>query len=279
MNIGRRLFSGAKRKRDIKGIYGTKLYYIILTLCVLGVGATAATVTTLNLSRVRFKENTDRLISEEQIGENDGVNARGTELLIEVPTVQSGQGSTAEMEKVNEQKPGSENIGNTGAQNKANSAAPEKTSASSAGSKPSQNKAASRSSILSRPVLGNIIVEYAMDKLVFSSTLDEWTTHPGIDIACDRGTPVKAAADGIVREIKNDPRYGVTIIIEHADGLKTVYANLAAGDMVQPNQKVKAGDVIGGVGNTALFESQTEPHLHFEVLKNDEPVDPVEYLP
>lgn len=278
MNIGRRLFDGSKHKRRIRGIYGTKLYYIILIVCIIVVGASAATVTVLNLNRVKFKENADRLISEEQIGENNGVSARGTELLAEVPTVQPDQGSTAGTEKASGQKPGSENTGNTGAQNKATSAA-EKTPVSASGSKPAQNKAANRSPILSRPVLGSIVVGYAMDKLVFSNTLDEWTTHSGIDIACSRGTPVKAAADGTVREIKNDPRYGVTIIIEHADGLKTVYANLAGGDMVQPNQKVKAGDVIGGVGSTALFESQTEPHLHFEVLKNDEPVDPMKYLP
>lgn len=90
---------------------------------------------------------------------------------------------------------------------------------------------------------------------------------------------VKAVADGVISEIKNDPRYGVVVIIDHKNGIKTVYSNLASDDMVTSNQKVKQGDVIGIVGNTALFESAEQPHLHFEVLMDNEPVDPLAYLP
>ncbi len=129
------------------------------------------------------------------------------------------------------------------------------------------------------PVTGEITFDYAMDKLVYSKTLDDWRTHSGIDIASPWGTNVKAVADGVVTDIKNDPRLGITVIVEHDNGLKTVYCNLAAGDTVNPNQKVKQGDFIGCVGNTALFESAEQPHLHFEVLKDNENVDPKLYLP
>jgi len=129
------------------------------------------------------------------------------------------------------------------------------------------------------PVHGEIILEFAVDKLVFSKTLNEWRAHTGVGISSERGTPVKAVADGVVTSIKNDPRLGVTIIVEHSKDLKTVYANLASDDMVTPNQKVKQGEVIGCVGDTAAFKAADPSHLHFEVLKDNQPVNPVEYLP
>ncbi|MDO8685273.1 MAG: peptidoglycan DD-metalloendopeptidase family protein [Clostridiales bacterium] len=129
------------------------------------------------------------------------------------------------------------------------------------------------------PVYGEYSFEYAVNKLVYSKTLEEWRTHSGVDIASDRGTPVKVVADGVVSEIKNDPRYGILVIITHTTSVSSVYANLAGDDMVVPNQKVKQGDIIGSVGNTAAFESAEKPHLHFEVLKNGEPVNPLDYLP
>ena len=66
--------------------------------------------------------------------------------------------------------------------------------------------------------------------------------------------------------------------MEHSNGIKTLYANLASGDMVTPNQKVKKGETIGSIGNTAIIESAEPPHLHFEVIKDGKPVDPGDYL-
>lgn len=129
------------------------------------------------------------------------------------------------------------------------------------------------------PVYGNIIHDFAMDRLVYSKTLEDWRTHSGIDIAASRGTAVKAVAAGTICDIRNDPKLGCTIVIDHENGFKTVYANLASTDMVLPNQIVEQGESIGSVGDTAIFEIASEPHLHFEVLKNDEVVDPKLYLP
>lgn len=129
------------------------------------------------------------------------------------------------------------------------------------------------------PVNGDISLEYAMDRLVYSKTLEQWRVHPGIDIAADRGTPVKAVADGVVSDVRNDKFYGIYVVIDHGDGLKTLYRNLASDETVAVNQKVKQGEIIGSVGNTAMDESSEQPHLHFEVLKNDVNEDPTAYLP
>lgn len=132
--------------------------------------------------------------------------------------------------------------------------------------------------VFAYPVEGTIVKDYAMDELMYSETLNEWTVHQGLDIKADRTTVVKAAEEGTVVAIKNDPRYGLTVIIEHQDGYKTIYSNLLTTEFVAEDEKVEKGQSIGTVGNSAVFEIADEPHLHFEMLKNGEYVDPKLYL-
>ena len=132
---------------------------------------------------------------------------------------------------------------------------------------------------LQLPVTGNTLTDYAMDKLVYNKTLDEWRTHSGVDIASAINTEVKAAANGKVVDAKKDPRLGHLIILEHADGFKTIYANLKEQSNVEIGDVVSCGDVIGWVGSTAPFEYAEEAHLHFEVLLNDKCANPWLYLP
>ena len=129
-----------------------------------------------------------------------------------------------------------------------------------------------------QPVEGEVIKKFAKDNLVFSETLQEWETHLGIDIKADKTTVVKVAADGVVEAIKNDPRYGLTVIIAHDNGLKSVYSNLLTAEFVTENEEVKSGQTLGTVGNSAAFEIADEPHLHFEILKDNEKVDPTIYV-
>lgn len=129
-----------------------------------------------------------------------------------------------------------------------------------------------------KPVEGEISREFAKDNLIYSETLQEWVTHMGIDIKADKTTVVKAAEAGTVKSIKNDPRYGITIVIEHQDGFQTVYANLLTTEFVVEGEKVEKGQSIGTVGNTAIFEIADEAHLHFEILKDSVQVDPSLYI-
>lgn len=144
--------------------------------------------------------------------------------------------------------------------------------------KPGVKEEVKKELIFAYPADGEILRDYAMEELIFSETLDEWTVHQGMDIKAERTTVVKASEEGTVVAIKNDPRYGLTVIIEHEDGFKTIYSNLLTTEFVTEDEKVEKGQSIGTVGNSAVFEIADEPHLHFEMIKDGEYVDPKLYL-
>ena len=129
-----------------------------------------------------------------------------------------------------------------------------------------------------KPTEGEIICEYAKDNLIYSETLKEWITHTAIDIKADKTSVIKSAADGVVKSIVNDPRYGLTVVISHDEGYETVYSNLLTAEFVVVGEEVVQGQTIGTAGNTASFESSMECHLHFELLKDGEYLDPAIYL-
>ena len=124
----------------------------------------------------------------------------------------------------------------------------------------------------------DIIKEFAKDNLLFSQTLQEWTVHTGIDIKAEKTTVVKSAEAGTVKSIKNDPRYGLTIVVSHDNGFETVYSNLLTSEFVVEGEKVDKGQSLGTVGNTAAFEVADDSHLHFEILKDSVQVDPSIYI-
>lgn len=129
-----------------------------------------------------------------------------------------------------------------------------------------------------KPTDGEIIGEFAKDNLIYSETLKEWITHTAVDIKADKTSVIKSSADGIIKSIVNDPRYGLTVIIEHDDGYETVYSNLLTAEFVVEGEEVSQGQTIGTAGNTASFESSMDCHLHFELLKDGEYLDPTIYL-
>lgn len=129
-----------------------------------------------------------------------------------------------------------------------------------------------------KPVEGEVIREFAQEKLVYSNTLEEWITHNGIDIKANKTTVVKASEAGTVKSIKNDPRYGLTVTIEHVNGFTSIYSNLLTAEFVVEGEKIKQGQTIGTVGNTATFEISDDAHLHFEITKDGNHIDPELYI-
>ena len=173
---------------------------------------------------------------------------------------------TASNEEVT--KANNENTSNTNVTNKENQATNEQT----------ENKVEENTTQFIFPVEGEVIKEFAKDNLIYSETLEEWITHTGIDIKADRTTIVKSVADGTVKSIKNDPRYGLTVTIEHSDGYTSVYSSLLTAEFVKEGEKVTQGQTIGTVGNSAVFEVAEDNHLHFELLKDGSNINPEMYL-
>lgn len=103
--------------------------------------------------------------------------------------------------------------------------------------------------------------------------------HWGIDIPAPKGTPIRAAADGLVIvssiNMKGYSGYGRVIVIDHGRGIKTLYAHTSKND-VQAGNCAKAGESIGRVGSTGR---STGNHLHFEIRKNGKAGNPLHYLP
>ena len=98
----------------------------------------------------------------------------------------------------------------------------------------------------------------------------------GIDIAAPSGTPIRAAAAGVVKSLdKAEGGYGWKLVLDHGDELYTWYAHLSA-FAVAVGDRVEAGQTIGAVGTTGL---STGPHLHFEVRVKNAPIDPRLVLP
>lgn len=99
--------------------------------------------------------------------------------------------------------------------------------------------------------------------------------HKGLDIAVPLGTEIRAASGGKVVKSGWMAGFGKTIVIDHGDGVETLYAHNSA-NYVGVNERVSTGQIIGRAGSTG---KSTGSHLHFGVLVNDEPVDPGQYLP
>jgi murein DD-endopeptidase MepM/ murein hydrolase activator NlpD len=102
------------------------------------------------------------------------------------------------------------------------------------------------------------------------------STNDGIDLAVPEGTPVRSADDGVVAYAGNELKgYGNLVLVRHANGFVTAYAN-GSELLVKRNDQVHKGQVILKSGQTG---NATTPQLHFEIRKNSAPVDPMQYLP
>ena len=129
------------------------------------------------------------------------------------------------------------------------------------------------------PVRGEIERKYAVETLAYDVTMKDWRTHDGIDVLADKGTVVRAASDGTVESITQDDLYGTTVTIDHGNGLRSTYSNLADKPTIKQGNTVSSGDVIGSVGATALCEVGQGSHVHIAMSKDGNSVDPTEYLP
>ena len=164
------------------------------------------------------------------------------------------------------------------------SATPSATPSTAPSSTPTPSQAVSpaqtpTATVFTWPVKGELISDFSLEVLAYDETMGDWRTHCGVDIASEQGTQVCAVSAGTVEEIYADDLMGTTVVIDHGDGLRSIYSNLAATPTVSVGDTVSTGSVIGSVGDTALAESTRPSHLHLEMSLDGLAVDPVNYLP
>ena len=112
-----------------------------------------------------------------------------------------------------------------------------------------------------------------------NKTLNNYYEHKGVDFSAEVGAEVLAVQDGVVESIyRDDILTGTEITIDHGDGVKTVYRFVTANEDLTVGAEVKRGDCIATVAEATGEEYKDGAHLHFEVKKNGEIIDPAEYL-
>lgn len=234
-------------KKFIKGplnFFKKEGFYIILFIC-LCVAAAAAILT--------VKSNKSQVSSENKAAISQ----------------KSNNGETAKAEKKYDNALQVKKDNNT--KNKANSSVQKQ--------EPSKGVSNSVSTAFQKPVEGNIARGFSENPVYWDST-STYRPNLGYDIQVPVGKPVFAAMDGKVEEIDTSTQDGVQVIINHQNGLKTVYSNLDKNLKVSKGQNVAKGAVIGCVGNTTLRSAYEKygDHLHFAVLKGNKFVDPGKYI-
>lgn len=130
------------------------------------------------------------------------------------------------------------------------------------------------------PVAGKVARTHDLTTPVFSSTLEEWRVHAGIDIMTEEGAEVFAAERGEVTRIYTDALLGHCVEISHENDIKTVYANLKEESDValKVGDTVAKGQAIGTIGDSSISELAEEPHLHLEFIVGKDKVNPLDYI-
>lgn len=135
----------------------------------------------------------------------------------------------------------------------------------------------SQEDMLIWPIEGNVLLNYSMNETIYFSTLDQYKYNPAVVIAGNVGQEVNSAEDGKVTSIQTDSQTGVTVTVSLGDGFEAVYGQLGEVCVTQ-GENIVEGDIIGYLGEPTKYYSVEGCNLYFQLLKNGEPVNPLEYL-
>lgn len=256
--------------------FDRKGFYIVLFMCIVVVGVTAVYVTNNNIKKL-----SNIKTAQEEMKK---ASSNSGNLVTEYPRTTTNAGEKSLKEKTANKEDTSKNT-------TASTVKPNETTKNTISTKDngntyvktvSNNQSNSQQNIdtnlaLAKPVNGDVIMEFAKDKLTYSKTLDEWTTHNGVDLKAAMGTNVFASMNGVVTKVYRDLKLGNTVEIKNGSYV-TCYSNLDDEISVKTGQEVKKGDIIGKVGKSAKFEIAEDPHVHFELMKDGTYVDPMQYF-
>lgn len=128
---------------------------------------------------------------------------------------------------------------------------------------------------------GGVIMNSFSDSVpVFSVTMNDYRTHTGVDVSVGAGDAVRAAAEGVIDKIWDDPMMGKCLSIRHSGGAVSTYKNLSPDipEGIAEGATVITGQTIAAAGESALAEIAEDSHVHYELSINGANVDPAKYI-
>lgn len=130
---------------------------------------------------------------------------------------------------------------------------------------------------LAWPIVGNILINYSMDKTIYFPTLEQYKYHPAIVISATEGETITAAADARVISVDYDPQLGNTVVMDLGNQYELTYGQLD-NITVSEGSYVAAGDIIGNVAHPTKYYSTEGANVYFKLTKDGQPVNPLSKL-
>lgn len=248
-------------KNRFERFLSSKGFYAAIAACLIGAGA--ATWIAIDQTVHNIEDSNQQMIESE----TEWNNSPQTE---QTEQKQSG----VQQESASKASSGSASSSSSSSSSSASSAQQGETSAAS-GSSGAQT--ASSAPVYALPVKSEVILPFSGGELIKNTTLNDWRTHDGIDLAAEAGTEILAAADGTVSEVRSDPLWGTVVTIDHADGNQTVYCGLEKTVQVEKGDAVLVRQAIGKLEGVPC-EINDPSHLHFAIKADGAWVDPLSIL-
>ncbi len=135
----------------------------------------------------------------------------------------------------------------------------------------------SENDALDWPIRGNVIMNYSMEQSIYFATLDQYKYNPAIIISGNVGDEVRAAATGKVTSIREDTQTGITLTMDIGGGYEIIVGQLD-GVNVAEEDTVNRGELLGYVAEPSKYYVVEGPNVYFQMLKDGEPVNPLEYM-
>ncbi len=127
------------------------------------------------------------------------------------------------------------------------------------------------------PLVGNVIMDYSMDRTVYFATLDQYKYNPAIVIQGNVNDKILSVADGKVSNIETNEVTGCTVTVDLGDGYSAVYGQLKEVP-VHAGDYIEAGAIVGYISEPTKYYSLEGANLYFQILKDNASVDPMEFL-
>ncbi len=124
------------------------------------------------------------------------------------------------------------------------------------------------------PIVGEVLLNYSMDKAVYHETLQQYRYNPSIVIAAEEGSVITAAADAVIKEIGHDSQLGNTVVFDLGNGYELTYGQLQDIAVTQ-GQVVQAGDIVGYVAAPTIYYSEEGSNVYFKLTKDGVAIDPL----